>query len=92
MKRLALSLLLLLSGLGAFAYYPEIRDIRIDVTLSDNGSAKIVEVSPTFRSLTRPAGTTSTKARTGTSNAASTKKPAAADSRTTGTTMKSAGA
>lgn len=44
MKRLALSLLLLLSGLGAFAYYPEIRDIRIDVTLSDNGSAKIVEV------------------------------------------------
>ena len=44
MKRFALSFLLLLASLGAFAYYPEVRDIRIDVTLSEDGSAKITEV------------------------------------------------
>ena len=44
MKRLALSFLLLLAGFGAFAYEPEIRDIDITVTLSDDGSAAIKEV------------------------------------------------
>ncbi len=44
MKRIALSFLLLLASLGAYAFYPEIRDINIDVTLSEDGSARITEV------------------------------------------------
>ena len=44
MKRIALSFLLLLASLGAHAFYPEIRDININVTLSDDGSARITEV------------------------------------------------
>lgn len=44
MKRFAISVILLLSSLQAFAYTPEIRDIRIDVSLSEEGAARIVEV------------------------------------------------
>lgn len=44
MKRFAISVILLLASLQAFAYTPEIRDIRIDVSLSEEGAARIVEV------------------------------------------------
>jgi len=44
MKRFAISLLAGLLCLSAFAWEPKIRDVEINVTLSEDGSARIVEI------------------------------------------------